>query len=455
MIEQALAYVQAHLDEFLDGYKELLRIPSISTDPAYKEELLRCAAWVVAEMERIGLKNCRTLPTAGHPVVYGEWLEAGPDKPTVLVYAHYDVQPVDPLSLWESAPFEPTVREGKLFARGAIDDKSGVWGNLKAFEAMFAADGKLPVNIKVCFEGEEEMASPNMHAFVAANKELLAADAVLLCDGGFKPERPSITYALRGALAAEVTIRGPKKDLHSGAYGGVVHNPLHLAGKIVGSFHDETGRIQIPGYYDAVRALSESESAAMHDNWEQIKDRVMEGSTVDKLWAGPMGTPPERITALPTLDVNGISGGYEGPGIKTIIPSSATFKLTMRLVADQDPEVIAGLFTDHVMGFATDTLDIDVQILAKGWPVTMEFEGPLINAVQTALKATTGLEANLTRGGGSIPIGGMFQQELGAPLTALGVGFGENVHSPNEYLELEHFQTGIDTLLHFYYAYGE
>ncbi|MCB0030194.1 MAG: dipeptidase [Anaerolineales bacterium] len=455
MIEQALAYVQAHLDEFLDGYKELLRIPSISTDPAYKEELLRCAAWVVAEMERIGLKNCRTLPTAGHPVVYGEWLEAGPDKPTVLVYAHYDVQPVDPLSLWESAPFEPTVREGKLFARGAIDDKSGVWGNLKAFEAMFAADGKLPVNIKVCFEGEEEMASPNMHAFVAANKELLAADAVLLCDGGFKPERPSITYALRGALAAEVTIRGPKKDLHSGAYGGVVHNPLHLAGKIVGSFHDETGRIQIPGYYDAVRALSESESAAMHDNWEQIKDRVMEGSTVDKLWAGPMGTPPERITALPTLDVNGISGGYEGPGIKTIIPSSATFKVTMRLVADQDPEVIAGLFTDHVMGFATDTLDIDVQILAKGWPVTMEFEGPLINAVQTALKATTGLEANLTRGGGSIPIGGMFQQELGAPLTALGVGFGENVHSPNEYLELEHFQTGIDTLLHFYYAYGE
>ncbi|MCB0012245.1 MAG: dipeptidase [Anaerolineales bacterium] len=455
MIEQALAYVQAHLDEFLDGYKELLRIPSISTDPAYKEELLRCAAWVVAEMERIGLNNCRTLPTAGHPVVYGEWLEAGPDKPTVLVYAHYDVQPVDPLSLWESAPFEPTVREGKLFARGAIDDKSGVWGNLKAFEAMFAADGKLPVNIKVCFEGEEEMASPNMHAFVAANKELLAADAVLLCDGGFKPERPSITYALRGALAAEVTIRGPKKDLHSGAYGGVVHNPLHLAGKIVGSFHDETGRIQIPGYYDAVRALSESESAAMHDNWEQIKDRVMEGSTVDKLWAEPMGTPPERITALPTLDVNGISGGYEGPGIKTIIPSSATFKVTMRLVADQDPEVIAGLFTDHVMSFATDTLDIDVQILAKGWPVTMEFEGPLINAVQTALKATTGLEANLTRGGGSIPIGGMFQQELGAPLTALGVGFGENVHSPNEYLELEHFQTGIDTLLHFYYAYGE
>ena len=454
MLEKALAYVKENEATFLEGYKELLRIPSISTDPAYQDDLLRCADWIVAEMARVGLHNCRRMATSGHPVVYGEWLEAGPDKPTVLVYAHYDVQPVDPLELWDSAPFEPSERDGRLYARGAIDDKSGVWANIKAIEAMFAAEGKLPLNVKVIFEGEEEMASPNMADFVREQKALLTADAVILCDGGFKPDSPSIAYALRGITAAEVIVRGPKKDLHSGGFGGLVHNPAHVVAKIVGSFHDETGRIQIPGFYDKVKTLSATESEAMHDHWETIKASRQEASTVDTFWAEALGTPPERGTALPTLDINGMTSGYQGIGVKTIIPAQASFKVSMRLVADQDPHEIARQFTDFVMGFASETAAIEVNLLAAGWPMTMEFEGPLIDAVQNAMKATTGKRATMVRGGGSIPIGGMFQQELQIPISALGVGFGENVHSPNEYLELEHFRTGIDTLIHFYYAYA-
>jgi acetylornithine deacetylase/succinyl-diaminopimelate desuccinylase-like protein len=454
MIEEAMQYVDQKLAVFLAGYKELLRIPSISTDPAFKQDLLRCAAWIVTEMERLGLHECRTIDTAGHPVVYGEWLEAGPSKPTVLVYAHYDVQPVDPLESWVSPPFDPTERDGRLYARGAIDDKCGIWANLKAIEAMFAADGTLPINIKVIFEGEEEQASPNMAAFVRAHSKMLAADAILLCDGVLEPDRPISCYALRGAVAAEVVIQGPKKDLHSGIFGGMVQNPLHVMGRIVGSFHDEAGRIRIPGFYDKVAKLERSEIKAMHAHWDIVKDQVTEASTVDAFWADSLGTPAERGTALPTLDVNGVAGGYQGAGLKTIIPAEASFKVSMRLVAKQDPDEIARLFSDYVRSFATDTVTIDVNILATGWPLTMELDGQLVDAVMGAIKAATGKTATLARSGGSVPIGGMFQQALKVPISVLGIGVGENLHSPNEYLDLKHFRTGIETMLHFFYAYG-
>ena len=259
--QKAIDYAHAHREPYMEGFQELLRIPSVSTDPSYKPELERCADWIVVEMGRIGFKNCRKIATTGHPVVYGDWLEAGADKPTVLIYAHYDVQPVDPLNLWETPPFEPSFRDGKLYARGAVDDKSGVFVNLKALESILNVDGKLPVNIKLFFEGEEESGSPNMHPFVAANKDLLKADLLVLCDGGFDKHLPTITYSGRGIVGAEVTITGPDHDLHSGVYGGVVHNPLHVVGQIIASFHDNEGHIRIPGYYDSVRDLSASELA--------------------------------------------------------------------------------------------------------------------------------------------------------------------------------------------------
>jgi acetylornithine deacetylase/succinyl-diaminopimelate desuccinylase-like protein len=449
--QNAIDHAHANRDTIMAGYLELLRIPSISTDPTFKAELERCADWVRDEMERIGFKNCRKMPTAGHPVLYGEWLDAGADKPTVLIYAHYDVQPVDPLNLWTTPPFDPTFRDGKLYARGAVDDKAGVFANLKALESIFAVDGKLPVNVKLFFEGEEESGSPNMHPFVAANKDLLKADLLILCDGGFEPDLPTIAYAGRGIVGAEVTITGPDHDLHSGVYGGVVHNPIHVVGKIIGSFHDDQGRIQLPGYYDAVRPLSADELANLDKVWGHTSEMYLAQSGAQHLWAEAMESIPVRNTALPTLEVNGIWGGYQGPGTKTVIPSKAGFKVTMRLVKDQNPSIIADLFTNYVQSFASDTAAIEVKILALGAPFQGLFDGAGVEAVQQALLATTGKHALMERTGGSIPIAGMFQQEMDIPLTNLGLGPGDNIHSPNEYVRVEDFYTAIDTAIHIYY----
>ena len=449
--QKTIDYAHANHEPYMAGFVELLRIPSVSTDPAYKGELERCADWVVAEMERIGFKNCRKMPTAGHPAIYGEWLEAGADKPTVLIYAHYDVQPVDPLDLWVTPPFEPTIREGKLYARGAVDDKAGVFVNLKALESILAVDGKLPVNVKLFFEGEEESGSPSMHAFVAAHKELLKADLLILCDGGFNREMPEIIYSGRGIVSAEVTVTGPDHDLHSGTYGGVVHNPLHVVGKIIASFHDDEGRIQLPGYYDPVRKLSDEEQANLQQTWALVSEQYLAKSGAKHFWGESIAPIPERATALPTLEINGIWGGYQGPGTKTVIPSKAGFKVTMRLVNDQDPNVIAEMFRQYVLSFASDTAAIDVSVLAEGYPFNGLFEGPGVEAVQQALQATTGKRALMERTGGSIPIAGMFQSELGIPMTHLGLGPGENIHSPNEYIRVDEYYLAIDTAIHLYY----
>lgn len=453
--QDAIEHAYTQREPYMEGFIELLRIPSVSTDPAFKADLERCADWIVKEMKRIGFNNCQKIATTGHPVVYGDWLEAGDDKPTVLIYAHYDVQPVDPLNLWTTPPFEPDFREGKLYARGAVDDKAGVFVNLKALESIFAVDGKLPVNVKLFFEGEEESGSPNMHPFVAANKDLLQADLLVLCDGGFEPDQPTITYAGRGIVAAEVTVTGPDHDLHSGVYGGVVHNPLHVVGKIVGSFHDENGRIQLPGYYDPVRALDADELANLVKVFGLLSEQYIAQSGTQHFWAEGMGPVEVRATALPTLEVNGIWGGYEGPGTKTVIPSKAHFKVTMRLVNDQDPAVIAETFTNYVKSFASDTAQIDVKILAQSFPFKGLFDGPEVEAVQKALVATMGKRAVLERSGGSIPIAGMFQQELGIPLTHLGLGPGDNIHSPNEYIRVEDFYLAMDTAIHLYYNLAE
>ena len=363
-IQSAIDYLQETQDKMMEDYKELLRFPSISADPAYADDVRACADWIVTQLEALGFDNCEAIATAGYPVVYGEWLEAGADKPTVLVYAHYDVQPVDPLPLWESEPFEGVIKERKLFARGASDNKAGVWGNLKTFEALLRSNGALPVNVKIMFEGEEESGSPSIEAFVKANEERLKADVLLNCDGDFAPDDPRLYYGGRGMVTAEVRVTGPSADIHSGLYGGLVENPLHVAGRIIGAFHDAEGRVQVPGYYDKIREASAADKARIDAGFQE--EALLEGAGVDRFWAESIAPAAERATVYPTCDITGMWGGYQGAGNKTIIPAEAGFKVTMRLAPDQDPPEIAEALKAYVEGFATDTVAVECNLGETG-----------------------------------------------------------------------------------------
>jgi acetylornithine deacetylase/succinyl-diaminopimelate desuccinylase-like protein len=450
-IQSATNYAHANKEAYLKGFIELLTIPSISTDPAYKEDVHRAADWIVKDMQRIGLENCQTIPTEEHPVAYGEWLNAGEDKPTILVYAHYDVQPVDPLELWESPPFEPTIRDQRIYARGVIDDKAGVYLNLKAFESILASAGKLPFNLKVFFEGEEESGSSNMVPFIQQHKDLLKADLLILSDGSHDEDEAMIMTSVRGIVDGEVIVSGPKRDLHSGTFGGIVHNPAHHAAKIVAAFHDENGRVQIPGFYDNVRPLTPTQLEEIKRE-ETFRRRILaEQSGVTNFWGMPEYSLLERGTALPTCDINGLYGGYQGAGGKTIIPAKAGFKVSMRLVADQNPDDIIRKFEAFVKTFEVDTLKIEVIPFPGSFPAQLLAEGPEIDALQKAFLATWGKRAMLYRQGGSVPIMSLFQQELGIPITALSLGTGDNGHSPNEYFILEHFYRNIDLAIHAYH----
>ena len=448
-IQNAIDYLQETQDKMMEDYKALLRFPSISADPAYAADVRACADWIVSQLSAMGFDNCEAIATAGHPVVYGEWLKAGADKPTVLVYAHYDVQPVDPLPLWHSEPFEGEIRERKMYARGASDNKAGVWGNLKTFEALLQANGSLPVNIKIMFEGEEESGSPSIEAFVEANKERLGADLLLNCDGEFAPEEPRLNYAGRGIISAEVRVSGPTADIHSGSYGGLVQNPLHVAGKIIGSFHDDDGRVQLPGYYDSVKQVSAAEKERIAAGFQT--ESLLEGAGVSAFWGESIAPASERATVYPTLDVNGMWGGYQGAGSKTIIPAEAGFKVTMRISPDQDPRVVSQLLKRRVESFATETVAVECSIGEEAWYFQLETEGPWLEAVQSAIETTVGKRAQLVRTGGSIPILGVFNREIGLPITAFGYGHGEGIHSPNEYLEIDTFFTSLEAAVRLYH----
>lgn len=452
-IQSAIQYVHHHREESIEGFIKLLSFPSISADPAHKKDIQACANWIVEELKRIGFEHCQAISTKWHPVVYADWLKAGEDKPTILVYSHYDVQPVDPLHLWNSEPFQAEIRDGRLYARGATDNKAGVWGNLKVFEAMLAANGTLPLNVKIMFEGEEESASPSMEPFIAANKELLQADFLLNCDGSFDPLGPHIAYAGRGIVSAEVKVSGPKADLHSGMFGGVVQNPLHLASKIIASFHDEQGRIQIPGYYDAVQSVTEDEMERIQAGWNEKKMQTDAG--VELTWGSSIAPDFERATIYPTLDINGIWGGYQGPGSKTIIPAQVQFKVTMRLVPEQDPGEIAQAFKTYVESFATETTKVEVEIHERAWPFAMAVESPQMEAVQAALESTIQHRAKLVRTGGSIPILGMFNRLIGLPMAGWGYGEGENIHSPNEYVVVDSFFQALEAGIRLYHNMAE
>jgi acetylornithine deacetylase/succinyl-diaminopimelate desuccinylase-like protein len=450
-IKKATDYAHSNRETYLNGFKELLSIPSISTDPAYKDDVQRAADWIVRDMERIGLKNCQAIPTQGYPVVYGEWLEAGKDKPTVLVYAHYDVQPVDPLELWESPPFEATIRDQRIYARGVIDDKAGVYLNLKAFESILGTSGRLPINLKVFFEGEEESGSTSMAPFIKEHKNLLKADLLILSDASHMEDQPMIITSVRGIVDGEVIITGPKRDLHSGAFGGFVHNPIHHAAKIIAAFHDENGRIQIPGFYDDVRPLTPTQLKELKRQEDSRRKTFTEQSGVTNFWGIPDYSILERGTALPTCEINGVYGGYQGPGGKTIIPAMAGFKVSMRLVADQDPDDIFRKFITFIESFKVDTLNIEVIAHQGSFASQLLTEGPAVDALQKAFQATWGKPAMLYRQGGSVPIMSLFQRELGTPITAMSLGTGDNGHAPNEYFILDHFYRNIDLAIHAYH----
>lgn len=453
-LTQALSWARTHEADALAHYEALLRIPSISNEPDHAPDMQRAADWLVAELERIGMQNSCLLPHDGPPMVYSEWLHAGVDKPTALIYAHYDVMPVGELDEWISPPFEPDRRDGRIYARGAVDDKCGVSVTLAALEAILAANRALPVNIKIIFEGAEECGSPGIDGFVAANLEQLAADLLIISDGGGQPGQPMIMAGVRGTVSAEVHIHGPKRDLHSGGFGGLIHNPIHLAGKIIASFHDDAGRITIPGFYDAVRPLTASEKAVVAASEAVLVRRAHEESGLEHLWGDSIASPGVRGTGLPTCDVNGIWGGYQGPGGKTIIPAQAGFKVSMRIVANQEPAEIMRLFTAHVQSFAVPTLRIEVIPSTANWHATLLHDGPVIDVLQDAYRAAWGVPASLYRAGGCVPLIGVMQRTLGLPIMDLGYGVGENGHAVNEYMEIEYFERGVETALHFFYGLG-
>lgn len=451
MIEKAIQHTRQQQEAYLAQFNEFLRFPSVSTQPEHKEDVKQTAEWLATEMRRIGLKDVQVFPTEGSPVVYGQWLEAGPGIPTLLVYGHYDVQPPEPLEAWQSPPFEPTLRDGRIYARGASDNKGQHFSHLKAIESILTVNGRLPLNIKVCIDGEEESGSPNLPDFVARNKDLLAADSVVISDGAMAGEgRPSIQYACRGVIDFELHIKGPDRDLHSGSYGGTVHNPGQALAEIVAALHGEDGRVAVPGFYDGVIELTAEERELLARVDYQLP-QWQDDTGAKQPWGEPEHTLLERMTARPTLEVNGMWSGYTGDGSKTIIPADAHLKFSCRLVAAQDPDKIAEQVTGYIRQIAPPTVDIEVYSLIGCQAAVAPFQGPEVEAAHKALSETWGVEAVISRMGGTLPVVAEFQKHLGTPFVLVPFGLDDNRHSPNEHYRLDYLQRGIESAIRYYY----
>jgi acetylornithine deacetylase/succinyl-diaminopimelate desuccinylase-like protein len=444
------AHLAATADRRLDRYRDFLRIPSISGIPEHAPDCRRAAEWLAAELGAAGLEHVEVSETGGHPMVYADWLRA-PGAPTVLVYGHYDVQPVDPLDEWEAAPFEPIVRDGRILARGASDDKSNVMITLLAVEGVLATAGRLPVNLKIVFEGEEESSSVHLDAWLEANRERLAADAALVADSGFfEGNLPAITVGLRGISAAEIHVRGPFQDVHSGSYGGTIENPIFALAAILAALKGPDGRVRIPGFYDDVVALTDADRAALAEL--PFDDEAYRAALGVPALVGESGyTTLERRGARPTFEVNGIWGGFSGEGSKTIIPASAHAKVTCRLVADQDPERIFELLRDQVMRVAPPGVRVDVVYQGGGRPTLTPVDHPATRAFARALEATFGRPPLYPREGGSIPVAASFESIVGLPVTVMGFPPPDgNFHAPNEWMDLANFEGGIRAMARFF-----
>jgi acetylornithine deacetylase/succinyl-diaminopimelate desuccinylase-like protein len=446
-------YVDENRQRFLDELFELLRFPSVSADPKYKGEVLKTADFVAEKLKEAGADKVEVCSTEGYPIVYGEKM-INTSLPTVLVYGHYDVQPPEPMELWDTPPFEPTIRDGKIYARGACDDKGQFYMHVKAFELMMHTH-TLPCNIKFMIEGEEEVGSDNLGKFVANNKERLKADVVLISDTSMiSMENPSLETGLRGLAYMEVEVQGPNRDLHSGVYGGAVGNPATILCQMIASLHDENNHITIPGFYDGVIELSEEERKALNDAPFDLEEYKKDLS-VEDVWGEKGYYTVERTGIRPTLEVNGIWGGYTGPGAKTVLPAKANAKISMRLVPGQDWKKISNLFKNHIESIAPKSVKVKVTAHHGGTPYVTPTDSVAFQAAYKAIEEAFGKQPVPTRGGGSIPIVALFEQELNIKTVLMGFGLdSDNLHSPNEKYDIFNYYKGIETipLFHKYFA---
>ncbi len=436
-------YLTQHQNRFLDELFDFLRIPSISALPDHAPQVQRAAEWVAARLRAAGIEGVEVLPSGGHPVVYGEWLHA-PGKPTVMIYGHFDVQPVDPLHLWSHPPFEPVVREGRLYARGATDDKGNMLAPILAVEALLKTTGKLPVNLKFFFEGQEEIGSPTIPQFLAGQKERFACDLVFSADGSqWSEEQPCLLLGLRGLMALQIDVQGASSDLHSGMHGGVIQNPIHALVRLLDSMRSPEGKILVEGFYDSVRPLSEVERAQMAGlAFDEAAYKAELGLDGLDLFGEPGYTPRERVWARPTLEINGIWGGFQGEGPKTVLPNQAHAKISCRLVADQEPAQIYTLISDHVARHAPPGVRINVRPLTTGsHAYLIPADHPGNRIAGQILEQLYGRPPVYTRSGGSIPVCSLFLKELGAYTISFAFGLeDENLHAPDEFYRLVNFE---------------
>ena len=447
--ENALQYARKNKEKFLNAYKEILKIPSVSTDPAHSVDIRYASEWLAAQLRTLGMQKVQIFPTSKHPIVYGEWLGAG-GAPTVLIYGHYDVQPADPLNLWKTDPFDPVVRGEEIFARGASDMKGQIVVMLKAVESLVKTGG-MPVNLKWLFEGEEEIGSPNLATFIAEHKDLLSSDFAVNPDAGMiGKEYPTITYALRGLAYFELRIFGPGQDLHSGIYGGVVHNPAIVLAELVAGMHDAKGRVTLPGFYDRVLKLTKEEREELarlpidDNNFLQI-------TGAPALYGEAGFTANERTGARPSLDVNGMLSGFTGEGSKTVIPSLAMAKISMRLVPDQDPKEVHQQFIRYLQKQAPKDIRWELIAMAGASASISDRNNVWVQAMGKALETVWGTRPYFRREGGSIPVVRDMQELLGVESVISGFGLpDDNVHAPNEKMHLPTWNRGIEAFIHFF-----
>ncbi|UXE66047.1 MAG: dipeptidase [Chryseotalea sp. WA131a] len=448
------SYIQSNQDRFLSELFELLRIPSVSADSRHKGDVRKAAEYVAQKLTEAGSDSVQLMETKGHPIVFGEKI-VDTAKPTVLVYGHYDVQPPDPLDLWKTPPFEPTVRDGKIYARGACDDKGQFYMHIKAFEIMMKHK-LLSCNVKFMIEGEEEVGSDNLGTFVKENKAKLKADVILISDTSLiSLDQPSITAGLRGLSYMEVEVTGPNRDLHSGVYGGAVANPANVLSKMIASLHDENGRVTIPGFYDQVVELSPTDREALNKASFDLNEYKKELG-IEEIQGEKGYTTLERTGTRPTLDVNGIWGGYTGEGAKTVLPSKASAKISMRLVPNQRPDEITALFTKHFLSIAPTSVKVKVTAHHGGEPAVTPTDSKAFKAAASAFEEVWGKTPIPTRDGGSIPIVALFKKELGLDTVLMGFGLDTDaLHSPNEHYGIKNFLIGIETIVAFYKHYSK
>jgi acetylornithine deacetylase/succinyl-diaminopimelate desuccinylase-like protein len=446
--EAAREYARSNGEKFTAELFELLRIPSLSGDPAHAGDVRRAAEWLADHLRRLGLETAAVMETAGHPVVYGAWMGAGPDKPTVLVYGHYDVVPAAIEDGWDSDPFEPVVRDGAIYARGATDDKGQLFIHLKALESYLTAAGRAPVNVKFLIEGEEEVASLHLAPFIKEHLDLLRADVCVISDTSMRSiDEPAITYGLRGLTYVEIGVEGPKEDLHSGLWGGAAHNPALALVEILGRLYNPDHTIAIPGFYDDVVPLTDAERAMLAKT--DLSEAAYAAATgVPAVWGDARYTVRERISARPTLDINGMWSGWTGPGPKTIIPQKAGAKLSARLVANQDPHNIYELLKRYIEAITPPTVRVSISLLTTGLPALVPIDLPAMQAAARAYEKGWGRAPVFTRSGGSIPVVADITGLLGIPVVLMGYGLdSDGLHAPNEHYSLEMFRRGVETAI--------